>query len=197
MILDQAKNYFLDRIGELNQLSHDKNYVNPWIFVCASAFIDYLAKIVSGADRGRTGYKDFIKDYLSRINSNYKNFTYNDGKKDLPDQMYHVLRCGILHSFSFIPDSRSRRSGGRDRSIVLCHSDERDRKGWRHLMFFPPSGYTGPTIVTDAALFVAEDFIDDLEKVVNLIFADASTNATLSVNIETWTSNHPPIMGNV
>ena len=197
MTLDNAKTYFKNRIDELKRLSRDKSQVNPWIFVCASAFIDYLAKIVNGQDMQGSGYKGFISDYLSIINPVYKTFTYKNGKQDLPDQMYHVLRCGILHSFSFIPDSKSSKSGGRLRSIVLCHADERDRKGWRHLMSYPPSGSTHPTSVTDAALFVAEDFIDDLENVVNHIFCQASTDSALKTKIKDWTHKHPPIMGNI
>ncbi len=195
MTLDQAKIYFTNRIGELTQLSRDRNFVTPWIYVTASAFLDYLTKIVNGRDRGRMGYKDFIEDYLSVINPAYKTFTYQNGNADLPDQMYHVLRGGIFHNISFIPDGESRSYGGRDRSIVFCHGEERDRAGWHHLMSYPPPGYTAPPTVTDAALFVAEDFVDDLEKVVHQIFHLASTSASLKTNIEAWTNDHPPIDG--
>ena len=197
MTFEKAEPYFKTRIGELKKLSRDKNYVNPWIFVCASAFIDYLAKIAYGKDMQRRGYISFISDYLSKINPKYRTFTYKNGKRDLPAQMYHVLRCGILHSFSLIPDQKTKKDNdGRDRSIVLCHAEERDREKWFHLMPFPTEKMTSPNI-KDSVLFVAEDFIDDLEKVVDIVFRDASTNLTLRENIEKWVISFPPIQGNI
>ena len=43
-------------------------------------------------------------------------------------------------------------------------------------MRYPSPGSTHSASVTDAALFVAEDFIGDLEKVVDHVFIQASMN---------------------
>lgn len=64
-------------------------------------------------------------------------------------------------------------------------------------MRYPSPGSTHSASVTDAALFVAEDFIGDLEKVVDHVFIQASMNTALQTNIEAWTNNHPPIVGNI
>lgn len=118
MNIDGAEKYFTDRIRELSQMCVDRT---PWVFVCSAAMIDYLSKLVNGEDKGGTGYKGFIRDYMAKVRPEYKTFTYADGKQDLPLQIYHVFRCGIVHSFSFIPDPQARAKGGRDRSIVISH----------------------------------------------------------------------------
>ena len=49
--------------------------------------------------------------------------------------------------------------------------------------------------IPDAALFVAEDFVDDIGKVTKLIFEKAKTDKQLGDNIERWLGNYPPITG--
>ena len=49
--------------------------------------------------------------------------------------------------------------------------------------------------VVDAALFVAEDFTEDIEKVTELLFRKAKTDTILRRNIEKWLTAHPPIVG--
>ncbi len=176
----------MNRVNELEGICQNGT---PWVFLCACAMLEYLAKIVNGADRKSKGYKDFIVDYLGRVRTEYKDFTYKNGNQDLPIQMYHVLRCGIIHSFSLIPDSTSVDQGGRDRPIVLCHKLESDRKGWSHLMQYSSDK------INDAALFVAEEFVDDIARVVDLIFQKATKDPVLKRNIESWLKKHPPIAG--
>jgi hypothetical protein len=100
--------------------------------------------------------------------------------------MYHVLRCGIVHSFSLIADKQAKRDGGRDRSIVLAHR----ASGRKHLEACV-DGRRNPKL--DAAVFVAEDFVADIEKVTNSIFAQSCTNKKLRLNMKTWWKVHPPI----
>ncbi len=186
MNLNEASTYFRERVNELRRACADGT---PWVFLCASAFIEYLSKLVNGEDKGRDGYKKFVKDYLSQANPLYRDFVFKNGQCDLDVQMYYVLRCGIVHSFSLIPDDRARKAHGRDRSIVLCHARERDEHGWKHLMPYPPPEIK--STVNDAVLFVAEDFVDDIGKVTELIL----TEANLQGNIEKWLDRHPPITG--
>src|SRR6266571_6800773 len=110
------EHYFRDRVDELRALA---NRGDPWVFLCASAFIEYLAKIVQG--HGSGDYKQFLKNCFFKVCPKYASFRYDSGKSDLAEQMYHVLRCGIVHSFSLIADSKAKKSGGRDRSILLAH----------------------------------------------------------------------------
>lgn len=100
--LDSIHFYYKERIGEVKRYS---SIGDVWVFLMCSVFIEYLVKLVSGKEATNKGdYKHFIGTYLSLIDPRYKNFKYSNGKTDLPDQMYHVLRCGIVHGFSFIAD---------------------------------------------------------------------------------------------
>lgn len=188
MTIDEAKQYYLARAREVQQISKDGT---PWGFLCAACLLDSLAKLVAGQDKGRTGYKEFIRDYLSQINVQYISFTYLNGQTDLPDQMYHVLRCGIVHSYSLVPDQRAINNGGRIRSIVLCHKKESRRNNLPHLSLYSSQR------INNSALFVSEDFANDLKKATTLIFRLAKKRqySHLHRNILNWINKHPPICG--
>jgi hypothetical protein len=184
MDINDAQSYFSARTRELLGIC---NAGDPWVFVCASTFIEYLAKLVNGRDDGAEGYKKFVTNYLAKVRLEYHTFTYKSGEQDLPVQMYHVLRCGIVHSFSLVPDDRAIRKRGRLRSIVLSHRASGDT----HLS--PFSSANAP----DAAIFVAEDFVEDLQKAVTYLFLQAKADAALTSNIRTWLNDYPPIVGNI
>ena len=176
MKLDEARTVFLSLLASLESMP-----VDPWPFLCASALIEYLTKMVYGSESGAKEYKQFISVYLARTNPLYDSFTYASGDKDLPLQMYHVLRCGIVHSFSLIPDSRAAARGGRPRSVLIAHSGV-------HL-----SAYR--EMSQDAALLVLHDFVADLTSVVEQIFLNAGTDPALARKIEDHLQQHPPIIG--
>ncbi|OGC35636.1 hypothetical protein A2311_03575 [candidate division WOR-1 bacterium RIFOXYB2_FULL_48_7] len=157
---------------------------DPWVFLSASALIEYLAKLVVGEDNKRTGFIDFIKKWMP---SGYYNFVYKNSKRDLPEQMYYVLRCGIVHAFSLIPDDQGKSYGGRERSIVLAH--RREQAG-QHL-----KGYEGNNGTLDSVIFVAEDFIADVLTTMMSIFDSAKSDEGLKNNITIWVQKHPPIIG--
>jgi hypothetical protein len=189
MKLDAATDYFRARAAELQRTCADGT---PWVFLMSSAFLEYLAKLANGKDKSkqrRTGYKSFICEYLAEVRPRYRDFEYKSGTKDLPTQMYHILRCGIVHNFSLVPGKEENSSRGRIRSIVLCHAKERDEKKWEHLMNY------GTAEINDAALFVAEDFTQDIEKVTELLLSKAKDDGSLRKNVEEWLENHPPIAG--
>src|SRR5262245_59449399 len=182
MTLPDAQLRFKDRLAELPTLYPSSS---PWVFLCASALVEYLAKLVDGSDNGGRGYKNFVRNWLSGSNPAYLSFRFLAGQCDLPEQMYHVLRCGIVHNLSFIPTPAARKEGGRDRSIVLCHRVEAQQKGLAHL-----SNYTTPD-VPDAALFVAEDFIENLGEVTDRVFTAATSGSTLETNMKNWLNQYP------
>ena len=74
------------------------------------------------------------------------------GSKDLPLQMYVTLRCGIVHSFSLIPDETGISNNGRSRSILLAH----EMKGHSHFATFKNSEL-------DSVVFTAEQFAKDIK----------------------------------
>lgn len=184
MNIDECEFYFLERTQELRNICKDGTV---WVFLCASALIEYLSKLVNGQDIKRKGYIQFIEDYMAKIRREYITFKYDNGNNDVPIQMYHILRCGIVHSFSFIPDQQTMRQGGRRRSIVLNHR----RSGQTHLS--PYKSEKAP----DAVNFVAEDFIEDIQKTIVLVFSIAKSDNKLKENIKNWLDKHPPIMANI
>ena len=101
-----------------------------------------------------------------------------------PNRLYHVLRCGIVHSFSLIPDQQAINKGGRDRSVVLSHDAP-------HLSAF--SSADAP----DACCLRANGFVDDLETAMKALFTNAAINAPLAGNITKWLTDYPPIAGNI
>ena len=180
MTLNEIENYFNDRSDEIISLS-DRG--DPWAFLCGSAMIDYLTNMTTGKST-RLKYIKFIEDYFSLVNISYKDFTYQSGIKDLPTQMYVILRCGIVHSFSFIPNQQGLSNGGRTRSILLAH----EKNGHTHFETYTKNGM-------DSVVFTAEQFSEDLKAVVNLIFHKATTNQNLENQILNYIQSHPPILG--
>src|SRR5262249_5273065 len=117
MTLHEAETYFMSRVADLKRMTADGT---PWVFLCGSAFIEYLSKLADGKDGGAAGFKRLINTYML---AGYRTFKYKSGVAGLPEQLYHVLRCGIVHSFSLIPNRHTKRKGGRDRSVVLSHDE--------------------------------------------------------------------------
>jgi hypothetical protein len=180
--IEQIKLYFLGRCNEIISMS---NAGDPWVFVCGAAMIDYLTQMTT-AQSGRVAYINFVDDYFKEINLMYKEFEYTNGQRDLPTQMYIILRCGIVHKFSFVPGSNEIANGGRMRSIILAH--EKNGHTGAHLTSYTKDGM-------DGAVFTAEQFAKDIKAVVEFIFTKASTDPTLKGNIQTYITNFPPIQG--
>lgn len=178
--LNDIENYFLARVDELENQCNEHT---AWVFLCASAMINYLVNLINGRKTNREDYKIFIIDYMPE---SYRNFCYSSGDSDLNLQMYHILRCGIVHNFSLFPDDEGRRAGARVRSIALTNEVNKDGK---HL-----DNHEGIRKDLDSVLFVAEDFINDIKTTVKKIFNDAKSNTHLEQNIIEWINKYPPIM---
>jgi hypothetical protein len=171
--------YFNDRLTELSDLAKRGD---PWVFLCASAFIDYLCRLVNGKNCKRKCYITFIEDYLGQIDPRYKKFIYASGDQDLPYQMYYILRCGMVHSFSFVPE-KTDKTIGRERSILIAHN----LNGDIHFHHHNVDGY-------DAVVFTAESFVEDLDKLVQYIFTEkALEDEVVASKIVSWWNKHPPI----
>lgn len=187
MTLVEAKSYFLKEAGHIRKICDDGT---PWGFLCAAAMLDYLTRMTHGKETNAEDYKDFVKSYLAKVRPGYENFRYRCGKDDLPAQMYHVLRCGLVHSFSMFPDNKGRKKGARERSIALCHRKEIVQDpSLKHL------GNYSKGKVKDAALLVAEDFAEDIYQLVKMIFKTAEQDADLKKNIELCLNQFPPLTG--
>lgn len=171
MTLDKAQHHFSDMLRELQKMK-----ASPWPFMCAAAMLEYLAKMAIG--NGRAAYIRFIRDFLRQ---EYRDFEFACGKKDLPEQMYHVLRCGLVHSFSLTPD-KNQNKDGRCESIVLAHQGS-------HLDTFPSIG--GHHL--DAVWFVFGDFAEDIQRAIENVFAKAKSDSSLRSRIESQLARSPPV----
>jgi hypothetical protein len=183
--LKWIEEYFLDLISGLKRQIKNGD---PWLFVCGSAYIDYLTRTVNGRETGAFDYKKFLRDYFFKACPEYMNVPFKNTCTKMDVQMYHVLRCGIVHQFSLRPDRRGRSYGGRDRSILLAH-------GYKNNLIAFSNNRTRPPL--DSVVLVAEHFLDDLEKVTKFVFMQArkrtSQGQLLRNNIRNWVRLHPPL----
>lgn len=156
---------------------------SPWCFLCLASLIDYLSGAAyPSLQYQKDRYETFIKHFFP---AKYKRFKYKSGDKDLPLQMYYILRNGLIHSFSLFPDPSRPSRGGRDRSIVLAHRS--NAGGQPHLSQFTS------TLAPDAALFVAEDFLIDTQKAVRKLWRQAKRGSVLEQDILNRFTTQPPI----
>ena len=99
---------------------------------------------------------------------------------------------GIVHSFSLLADQKALGYGGQDRSILLA--DRRSEPKRSHLDHIVDQRRKPPL---DAALFIAEDFVEDIAKVVDFLFTESRKRTPpgrqLRSNIRTWILKYPPI----
>lgn len=189
--LDIARDYL---IAEINSLRALRGTV--WVFVCAATMIDYLASLSKGRPSGRAGYIEFIKEEMK---TEYANFRYEkrhrkpgtgiDKKRgnrlvyvprtmthsDLPEQMYYMFRCGLVHGFSLVPSPQELKNGGRERSITINSKTDAIVDGKAHLERF-----SKPPQVVDSIYFIDEDLLDDLVLATNKLFADSAKHANIS-----------------
>jgi hypothetical protein len=177
MTLSEAEKYFTAMIPGLGKMCCDGS---PWVFLCGTTIIEYLSKLAYGPG-GRANFIKFIKEYMP---PSYNEFQYTSGQPDLPEQMYHVLRCGIVHNFSLVPDKRGNENGGRDRSIALSH-DTRDG----HIRSVKTKR------AADACCLNAFEFVTDLASAMRKLFESAKGNAKLRNAITNWLKQCPPIAG--
>lgn len=155
-------------------------------FLCVAALIDYLSRLAYGKPEGSQDwqrYTNFIREFFP---AKYRDFQYKNGKGDLPEQMYYVLRNGMVHSFTLVPIGK-----GRINSIVLCHRREAKQDGYFHLENCKDKqgGFD------DAALFVMEDFLEDTKTAANKLINDARNRLSFRQNILDWYTKNPPITG--
>jgi len=179
-INEATENWF----RSLSTIVEDKS---PWIFLCLSTIVDYLSLATyTKTDKQYVRYPKFIEHYFP---TTYKEFEYQSGKRDLPQQMYYILRCGLVHSFSLVPDyPATEKRVGRKRSTVLNHRS--NAEGQRHLSRCSLPEAEAP----DAARFVAEDFLHDTKEATTMLLGAAKNNRDLEKNILKQFTMHPPII---
>ncbi|MBS1076569.1 hypothetical protein JK217_02205 [Gluconobacter kondonii] len=165
MTFEEAEEYYRERIAEVAVMNP-----SPWSFMCAACCIEFLAKLAGM--KGGKGYIRYINEYMPE---SYKSFTYNNGKKDLPEQIYEILRCGLLHSFNVLPTLRN--NEGRSKSVLISHSGENLKL------------IDGFNINGGSALLVFDNFINDIRNSQKKLFSSTEIKAKIENEIRL----NPPI----
>lgn len=191
--------YFLDRVKELKRIVK-----TPWGFAGACVLLEVLSNTVNGAGkRNLTSkeYIEFVEKWLPTYSSvGPKAFKYNKRrvkikgswrKKTLSRQMYYILRCGLVHNFSFVAGTQEIGNGASDRSIWMVSRKEAKDNGLKHLQNFTRT--TPLPVVDDAAVFVGEDFLRDICDLIKEIFKEAATDTTLKSKIVHHLTERTPI----
>ena len=168
---------------QFDQLDHICQSPSPWIFLCLAAFTDYLSNVPDTRPKGKHRYSDFI---TNRYPAKYKDFKYRSGKQDLPNQMYLILRNGLVHRFSLTPDAKGLRHDARFRSLYLAHR----ASGLKHL-----GHHAEPKRGIDAAILIAEDFLQDTKVVVTKMIRRAKRDRVLRQQIVNFIKGNPPVSG--
>lgn len=124
--LDEVKSTFAVTFEALRNVCSRKSFLG---FLCLASLIDYLSKLAYGTDLADwKRYIEFINEFFP---SGYKRFQYRIGKKDLPEQMYYVLRNGMVHSFSLIPDEKGRNMEVEETQLSYVTSVKLGKIDWR------------------------------------------------------------------
>lgn len=187
MTLDQARDHWLQQLMNLRRLARSKRHRNPFVFLCAAALLESLAGLTTGKDLERQDYVAFVGTWLAEVDPMYRDFDYGGRSgRDLPTQMYLILRCGLVHTFSFVPGLREVKNGARVRAIVMNHRGP----SWKHLEKCKVGGNV-------AARLVAEDFVEDLIKLCRLIFRKARKDHALEACILQRIREREPIRGGI
>ena len=181
MTNQEYEKYVLSRIDEAASRAP-----SPAAFGDITEIMDAMAKATTfpGSSRQRksdaTRFQEFVNKHMR---PEYRCFQYASGVTDLPAQMYHILRCGILHSMSLAPNGSASGKApiGRKDSILLdC--------GGVHLANVNGNGY-------DAAVFVFPKFVEDVKAATRKAFAAARKNTVLEAQLSKYIVDHPPVVG--
>jgi len=181
MTIDEYKFYLLSEIAALRQ-----QQPSPSAFATATELLDALAQASTsprrhGQPKGNgTRFREFIRRYMG---PRYTSFLYASGKQDLPEQMYAILRCGLVHTRSLTPTPalNGKPSDGRENSILIAGDGV-------HLAPVTAAPY-------DAALFVFDPFIADIEAALRRVFRNALRESGLRALLERHIRDHRPARG--
>lgn len=190
------KSYLHARLDEIEPLM-----TTPWGFICACILIELLARMVNGIGRGkltRQQYEAFVVEWMDDYGPQAEHpFKYNSTvvrltnsseppeaeEKSLATQMYCIMRSSMVHNLSLVAGDSELRSGGVDYSIHLTDRKTALAQGLKHLQNYD----------NDAAVFVGEDFLDDIGKVIDKVFAAAEADDALKANMASHLSSRTPV----
>lgn len=179
--------YLNARLKELEDLASPGH---PWSFLASCTYLDFCSALAIGGKAGKKNFKDFVTVYLFPVRPEYKAASYPTTGLKLEDQMYHVLRCGVTHSFSMRADQSPKdeiKFPTKPLSIMLAHRKSKIP----HLKHIQIRGGK------EAYVLIAEDFVADLRKATDALFLAARKHTpdgeSLRKNITSRFKSHPPL----
>lgn len=190
------KSYLHARVAEIEPLM-----TTPWGFISASIVIELLARMVNGIGRGkltRQQFEAFVLGWMDDYGPNAERpFKFNSPvvrltnsveapepeEKSLATQMYCIMRSSMVHNLSLVAGDSELRSGGVDYSIYMTDRKSAETQGLKHLQNYE----------NDSAVFVGEDLLDDIGKVIDKVFAAAEGDEALRANMAKHLSERTPV----
>lgn len=180
------------RIEELKTAQRNKNDIDRlngsiWDFVLMGCLVDVISRI--NYNNIKSSIKRTSKLFDDRL-PKYREVYYNKPKiiNDVPEQIYMVMRCGLVHSLSLVPNkdymtSKSYENHWRKGSLLLTHRGN-------HLQMRTRI-HNGEPI--DACQLDYSTMLDDMQSALDAIFQDAKQDTTLSDHIETFVRENPTL----
>ncbi|AOW47956.1 hypothetical protein A4S02_14040 (plasmid) [Acetobacter ascendens] len=192
MLIDRYQNYLNDRILELKTAQHikskdDRLNGSIWDFVLMGCLVELVAKL-NCVDSINT-FEKVSKLFDERL-PKYRAPFYNTPEKinDVPEQIYMVMRCGLIHSLSLIPDKKVKdkdiyKRHWREVSLVLTHRGNHLKMGKT-----PHNGSLVEVCQLDYSTM-----LDDMQTALDAIFQDAKHDTALSSHIEKFVKENPTL----
>jgi len=181
-----------DRIEELRtaqriKLEIDRLNGSAWDFVLMGCLVDIISRI--NYNNLNSSLKRTSKLFDDRL-PQYREAFYNIPKRinDVPEQIYMVMRCGLVHSLSLVPDKnlidrKQYKDHWRKGSLLLTHRGN-------HLQMRTRT-YNGHLI--DACQLDYSTMLEDMQSALDAIFQDAEHDTALSAHIEKFVSENPTL----
>ncbi len=193
--LNAIDRYLKDRLDELDSLAQRGD---PWVFGACCTFIEMLATRENPQEKMLGNrFKTFVQNYLMPSNSLYqdaenklKEKTTGQKSCEISKNLWKVLRCGVVHSFSMKGKKDKKDKKGEEYKILLGHRKNSKSCTSEHLNIVDVND-NGKTY--KALLIMAEDFVEDLRKCTQKIIEKAKQDSSFYNNFKEKFSTDPPL----
>lgn len=180
------KRYLNDRIDELEKMSDSTNSENrnSLIFTLCLSYIDFLCCHINDDYTTGKHYKSFVKKYLKKYNFKIDKISFVD--------ILFELRCGCVHNYAIqhYKQNKQKITYISDLRIYLSNRNDAKSDKITHLerVKIDINGKTNKAVV-----LIAEDFVNDLKNITNVICDEIDTNKSLKKRILNAFTRCPPI----
>lgn len=191
-IIDNYQLWLNQRIQELRtaqniKIPENRENGSVWDFLILGCLLEWTSKLNN--ETGKGTLKSFRYLFEKRM-PKYCDIKYmSPGKyQDLPEQLYLVLRCGLVHGLSLKPDMsesnlKRYKSHIRENTILLWHRGNHLKINRKNI-----NG-----IEYDRVNIDYESLLEDTQNSLNEIFEESKTNTQLRDNILKFIKKNPGI----